>query len=141
MAATEIKVGAKTIPLYFGMECAEMQLKAQLEGKAGDYSTNFQLIMFGHKNWATINDAPCIVTAAEINEHLELKMMEEDMDELNRIGTLWMDSISHKYIKKKVAKITDQIEKWTLESSSELLLDKSESHEKNIIHTPLPTSS
>lgn len=141
MSATSIKIGAKTVPLYFGMECAEMQLKAQLEGKAGEYSTNFQLIMYGHKNWATINDAPCIITAPEVNEHLELKMMEDDMEELNRIGTLWMDSVSHKYIKKKVAKITEMTEKLISENTSELPSGKSESHEKNIIVTPLPTSS
>ena len=141
MSATAIKIGAKNVPLYFGMECAEMQIKAQLEGKAGEYSTNFQLIMYGHKNWATINDAPCIVTAAEINEHLEAKMMEDDMEELNRIGTLWIESVSHKYIKKKVAKITEMTEKRILESSKELPSVKLESHEKNIIVTPLPTSS
>ena len=100
MAATSIKIGTKTVPLYFGMECAEMQLKAQLEGKGGEYSTNFQLIMYGHKNWATINDVPCIITPQEVNEFLEAKLLEDDMEELNRIGALWIDSISHKYIKK-----------------------------------------
>lgn len=118
-----------------------MQLKAQIEGKGGEYSTNFQLILFGHKNWATINDCPTIITPAEINEYLEAKMMEDDMAELDRIGQLWIDSISHKYIKKKMEKVTAAIEKWTSENLSELPSDKSEFHEKNIIATPLPTSS
>lgn len=123
------------------MECAEMQLRAQIEGKSGEYSTNVQLILFGHKNWATNNDAPAIITAAEIAAHVEAKMMEDDMDEFNRIGDIWMESISHKYIKKKVAQATAATEKWISENSKGLPSDKSEFHEKNIIVTPLPTSS
>ncbi len=142
MSQTQVKINGKTIPLYFGMECAEFQLKAQLEGKSGNYSTNFQLILFGHKNWCTINDSPMLTDAQEVNTFLEeLYMNDGDTSELEKINAVWIDSISHKSIKKKVVEIQKATEKLISENSNGLPSAKSDLTEKSIIDSPLPTSS